>query len=38
MTTLRYILRDTWRLIVHHWVLGLLTLDFGCYYAVVVKS
>ena len=26
MTTLRYILRDTWRLIVHHWVLGLLTL------------
>ena len=26
MTTLRYVLRDTWRLIVHHWVLGLLTL------------
>ncbi|MBQ3450218.1 MAG: permease-like cell division protein FtsX, partial [Synergistaceae bacterium] len=26
MTTLKYILRDTWRLIVHHWVLGLLTL------------
>ena len=26
MTTLRYIIRDTWRLIYHHWVLGLLTL------------
>ncbi|MBQ9418997.1 MAG: ABC transporter permease [Synergistaceae bacterium] len=26
MTTLKYVLRDTWRLIVHHWVLGLLTL------------
>lgn len=26
MTTLRYVIRDTWRLIVHHWVLGLLTL------------
>ena len=26
MTTFKYILRDTWRLIVHHWVLGLLTL------------
>ena len=26
MTALRYVLRDTWRLIVHHWVLGLLTL------------
>lgn len=26
MTMLRYVLRDTWRLIVHHWVLGLLTL------------
>ena len=26
MTTLRYVLRDTWRLIINHWVLGLLTL------------
>ena len=26
MTTLKYILRDMWRLLVHHWVLGLLTL------------
>ena len=26
MTTLKYILRDMWRLVVHHWVLGLLTL------------
>lgn len=26
MTTLKYILRDMWRLIVNHWVLGLLTL------------
>lgn len=26
MTAFKYILRDTWRLIVHHWVLGLLTL------------
>ena len=26
MTALRYVLRDTWRLIFHHWVLGLLTL------------
>ena len=26
MTTLKYILRDMWRLMVHHWVLGLLTL------------
>ena len=26
MTTIKYVLRDTWRLIVHHWVLGLLTL------------
>ena len=26
MTTLRYVIRDTWRLIVHHWVLGILTL------------
>lgn len=26
MTTLRYVLRDMWRLIVHQWVLGLLTL------------
>ncbi len=26
MTALKYILRDTWRLIVNHWVLGLLTL------------
>ena len=26
MTTLKYVIRDTWRLIVHHWVLGILTL------------
>ena len=26
MTTLKYILRDTWRLLFHHWVLGLLTM------------
>ena len=26
MTTIKYVLRDTWRLIFHHWVLGLLTL------------
>ena len=26
MTMLCYVIRDTWRLIVHHWVLGLLTL------------
>ena len=26
MTTIKYVLRDTWRLIVHHWILGLLTL------------
>ena len=26
MTTLRYILRDTLRLVIHHWVLGMLTL------------
>ena len=26
MTTIKYILRDMWRLVVHHWVLGLLTL------------
>lgn len=26
MTTLKYVLRDMWRLVVHHWVLGLLTL------------
>ena len=26
MTTIKYVLRDTWRLIVNHWVLGLLTL------------
>ena len=26
MTTIKYVVRDTWRLIVHHWILGLLTL------------
>lgn len=26
MTTFRYVLRDMWRLLVHHWVLGLLTM------------
>ena len=26
MTTFRYVLRDMWRLVFHHWVLGLLTL------------
>ena len=26
MTALRYILRDTWRLLTHHWILGLLTM------------
>ncbi len=26
MTTFKYILRDMWRLLVHHWVLGLLTM------------
>ncbi len=26
MTAFKYVLRDTWRLITHHWVLGLLTL------------
>ena len=26
MTTIKYVLRDTGRLIVHHWILGLLTL------------
>ena len=26
MTAFKYILRDMWRLLVHHWVLGLLTL------------
>ncbi|MBR0258155.1 MAG: ABC transporter permease [Synergistaceae bacterium] len=26
MTTLRYVLRDTLRLVIHHWVLGMLTL------------
>ncbi|MBQ7220872.1 MAG: ABC transporter permease [Synergistaceae bacterium] len=26
MTTIKYVLRDTWRLLVHHWVLGVLTL------------
>ena len=26
MTTIKYVLRDMWRLLVHHWVLGVLTL------------